>query len=93
MRKILLSLIFVLCLASPRVLVAEETVMTDSGAIEETSDGSYMTDSGEVRSVSEDGSYMNDSGEMGEADVSSGGLSESSSSGQEGSEDGGSGAE
>jgi hypothetical protein len=85
-KKILLSLLFVLCISSPRILVAEETVMTDSGAEEETSDGSYMTDSGEVKSVSEDGSYMNDSGEMGEADVDSEGLGGDSSSGDVGTE-------
>ena len=66
---------------------AEETVMTDSGAVEETSDGSYMTDSGEVRSVSEDGSYMKDSGEMGEADADSGDLGGGGSPDQGGSLD------
>lgn len=83
MKKILLSLLFALCVALPRILVAEETIMTDSGVEEETSDGSYMTDSGEMRSVSEDGSYMNDSGEIGEANVDSDGLGGDSASGEE----------
>lgn len=75
MKKPLLMLGLVVLVAAWAAFAnADETVMTDSGAVEETSEGSYMTDSGEVRSVSEDGSYMTDSGGIGEADVDSGDL-------------------
>ena len=68
MKRIFLVLLFVVFFGACGIVQAEESVMTDSGEVEETSDGSFLTDSGEVHEVGDDGSYMTDSGEIGEAD-------------------------
>ena len=72
MKRIFLVLLFVMFFGARGTVHAEESVMTDSGEVEEASDGSFLTDSGEVHEVGDDGSYMTDSGEMGEADEDAG---------------------
>ena len=53
----------ILALSVGGYAVAEEDYMTDSGEVRQVSDGEEMTDSGEIEEVSDDES-MTDSGEV-----------------------------
>ena len=45
-------------------MAQEGEYMTESGEIRDVSDGEVMTDSGEMEEVGDDGGYMTDSGEI-----------------------------